>query len=113
MRMLLICALSLAAPALEAKGIGCPTGTTPRGEATPEISEAWCEDANAKMHGPYKSWWPNGKLGNEGQYERGKATGKWRGWYESGELQGEEWFEDGVKMKAVYYDRQGHKKPSR
>jgi hypothetical protein len=49
-----------------ADGIGCPAGTTPRGEETPEATEAWCEDANYKMHGPFRAWWPNGKLGIEG-----------------------------------------------
>jgi len=94
-----------------ANGIGCPKGTTPSGETTPEVSEAWCEDSNHEMHGPYRAWWPNGKPGTEGQYEHGTATGKWRGWYESGELQGEEWFENGRKTKGVYYDKRGHEIP--
>ena len=94
-----------------AKGIDCPKGTTPNGETTPDVSEAWCEDSNHKMHGPYRVWWPNGKLGNEGQYEHGDASGKWRAWYETGELQGEEWFENGKKAKGHYYDKQGHEIP--
>lgn len=93
-----------------AKGIECPKGTTPNGETTPEVSEAWCEDLNHKMHGPYRAWWPNGKLGTEGEYDHGKATGKWRGWYESGQLQGEEWFENGKKTKGNYYDKQGNER---
>ena len=91
-----------------AGGIDCPKGTTRNGETTPEASEAWCEDTNHRMHGPYRAWWPNGNLGTEGQYEHGVATGKWRGWYESGELQGEEWFEGGRKTKSVYFDKRGH-----
>jgi hypothetical protein len=37
-----------------ADGIGCPKGTEPKGEQTPEVSEAWCEKSvNGKvlMHG--------------------------------------------------------------
>jgi antitoxin component YwqK of YwqJK toxin-antitoxin module len=60
------------------------------------------------MHGPYRSWWPNGKLGTSGQYVYGKAEGKWRGWYRTGELQGEEWFENGKSVKVIYYDKKGH-----
>lgn len=94
-----------------AEGISCPKGTSPNGERTPDVSEAWCEDENHKMHGPYRAWWPNGKLGNEGQYKHGAEIGKWRAWYESGKLQGEEWFENGDKKKGRYYDKQGHKIP--
>ncbi|MDH4164603.1 MAG: hypothetical protein OEW15_18220 [Nitrospirota bacterium] len=81
-----------------ADGIGCPKGTKPKGEQTPEVSEAWCDKSvsgKVVMHGPYRSWWPNGKLGTEGKYENGKQVGLLRGWYESGELQGEELFENG------------------
>jgi len=102
-------------PALAlADGIGCPKGTTPNGESEPDVSEAWCEilkDGRTVQHGPYRSWWPNGKLGTEGQYEYGKQTGRWRGWYETGELQGEEWYEHGKKVKARYFDKQGHEIP--
>ncbi len=91
-------------------GIGCPKGTTPNGEETPEVSEAWCElqwNGQTVQHGPYRAWWPNGKLGTTGQYDHGKAVGKWTGWYSSGELQGEEWFQNGKKVKARYLDRKG------
>ena len=94
-----------------ADGIGCPKDTIPNGETTPDVSEAWCEDSNHKMHGPYRAWWPNEQLGNEGQYEHGSPVGKWRAWYESGELQGEEWFENGKISKAHYYDKQGNEIP--
>jgi antitoxin component YwqK of YwqJK toxin-antitoxin module len=90
-----------------AKGIGCPKNTTPNGEKTPEGSEAWCEDRNQQMHGPYRAWWPNGILGTKGQYEHGIATGKWLGWYPNGKIQGEELFKNGGKIKAQYFDKQG------
>ncbi|MDH4099873.1 MAG: hypothetical protein OEV28_04800 [Nitrospirota bacterium] len=93
-----------------AEKIDCPKGTTPKAETTPEVSEAWCElheNGKAVMHGPFRAWWPNGKLGTEGQYDHGKAVGVWRGWYETGELQGEEWFENGKKVRSRYLDKQG------
>ncbi len=67
-------------------------------------------DGKKVMHGPYRAWWPNGKLGTEGQYLNGKPDGLWRGWYESGELQGEELFKNGIKVKSRYYDKQGKEK---
>jgi antitoxin component YwqK of YwqJK toxin-antitoxin module len=91
--------------------VTCPKGTVPNGEITPEVKEAWCEimwHGKTVQHGPYRSWWPNGKLGTTGQYVYGKAEGKWQGWYSTGQLQGEEWFENGRKVKAIYYDRKGN-----
>lgn len=97
-----------------ADGIDCPAGTTPRGETTPDVSEAWCEvfkDGKTVHHGPYLAWWPNGKLGTKGQYEYGKPVGRWHGWYETGELQGEEWYENGKKVKSRHFDKKGNKIP--
>jgi hypothetical protein len=107
--------LALAIPALCRGGdLVCPKGTTPKAESTPQVSEAWCEILRAgatEMHGPYRAWWPNGKLGTEGQYSHEKQTGRWRGWYETGELQGEEWYEDGRRVKGHYFDKAGHEIP--
>ena len=110
-RSLCLLAIFFASQSTVAEGIGCPKGTTPNGETSPEVSEAWCEDSSHKMHGPYRAWWPTKKLGNEGQYNHGAAIGKWRAWYESGELQGVEWFENGKKTKGLYYDKQGREIP--
>lgn len=108
-------ALFVALPCIAGSNdIGCPEGAKPNGETTPEVSEAWCEiskGGKTVQHGPYRAWWPNGKLGTEGQYDYGKAVGHWRGWYETGELQGEEWFENGIKVKVRYFDKKGHEIP--
>ena len=91
--------------------ITCPKGTKPNGEDTPDVKEAWCEitwHGQTVQHGPYRAWWPNGKLGTSGQYVYGKAEGKWIGWYPSGQVQGEEWFESGKKVKGRYFDKLGH-----
>ena len=83
----------------------------PKAEETPEAREAWCEilwHGKTVQHGPYRSWWPNGKLASKGQYVYGKADGKWQGWYGNGQVQGEELFDLGRKVKSRYFDKQGH-----
>jgi antitoxin component YwqK of YwqJK toxin-antitoxin module len=59
------------------------------------------------MHGPYRAWWPNGKLGTVGQYENGVTEGKWSGWYSNGHLQGYEWFKAGKLVRGRYWDESG------
>ena len=104
--------------ALTAQGqepFACPDGARPNGEATPEVRESWGEltlNGSVVMHGPYRSWWPNGTLGNSGQYDRGKAVGKWSAWFPSGKLQAEEWFEDGQRTRARYWNEEGLSVPS-
>ena len=90
--------------------ITCPKGTVPNGEDTQDVKEAWCEvlwHGKKVEHGPYRAWWPDGKLGTTGQYVYGKAEGKWRRWSSTGQLQEEEWFENGRKVKDIYYDDKG------
>ncbi len=97
-----------------ANNIECPKGTTLKRETTPEVSEAWCEilvDGKTVMHGPYRVWWPNGKLGTKGQYHYGKMVGHWRGWYDNGKPQGDEWFDDGRKVKGRYWSKHGKEIP--
>ena len=99
-----------------AGGIVCPEGTKPNGEQTPEVSEAWCElkwKGKIVLHGPYRSWWSNGKLGNVGQYEKGKAVGKWMAWYETGQKQAEETFFNGKKVSETLWNKDGSIKISK
>lgn len=106
--------LSLAGSLVFAAGIGCPKETRLNGESTPDVSEAWCEVAHDRvkvLHGPYRAWWPNGKLGNAGQYHFGRAVGKWTAWHPNGKLQGEEWFADGVIVKARFFNEAGKEVP--
>src|SRR2546427_4601198 len=67
-RHLVMMALLVLMPAAGLAGeLSCPRGTTPNGERTPEVSEAWCEtmrDGRVVFHGPYRAWWPNGQLIN-------------------------------------------------
>jgi antitoxin component YwqK of YwqJK toxin-antitoxin module len=108
--LLAILALTVAPIIHSADELQCPSGTTPNGETTPDVSEAWCEvswNGKTVMHGPYRAWWPNGRLGTSGQYNHGEPEGKWSGWYPSGQLQGEEWFESGKRVKSRYFDKKG------
>ena len=41
---------------------------------------------NGQRHGPYKSWWNNGALKEQGLYEADKRVGIYRWFRESGEL---------------------------
>jgi hypothetical protein len=93
----------------DAGSLKCPKGTIPNGEGTPEVSEAWCERSlDRSMHGPYRAWWPNKKLGTTGQYANGVAVGRWTGWYQSGRIQGYEWFEAGKLIRSQYWDESGN-----
>ena len=106
----LACAFAVGGCASSNENIECPVGTTSAGETTPEVREAWCElerNGTVVQHGPYRAWWPNGKLGSSGQYSYGQPVGKWTGWFPSGTIQGEEWFEDGTLVKSRYYTEQG------
>ncbi|MGZ0019680.1 hypothetical protein [Nitrosomonas sp. wSCUT-2] len=71
--VILVALLTLSGNSFAGEGIGCPAGTKPNGETIPDVSEAWREivrDGKVEYHGPYRAWWLNGKLGNEGQYSK-------------------------------------------
>jgi len=105
--LLLLWLLAAGPPVAYGESLNCPMGTTPEGERTPEVSEAWCEtihEGKAVLHGPYRAWWPNGQLGTVGQYHYGKPVGVWRGWYADGKRQGEESFEDGRRVGGRYWN---------
>ncbi len=89
----------------------CPPGTVANGEQTPDVDEEWCEIPGAPpvLHGPYRAWWPNGKLGTRGQYTTGKRTGKWIGWYPSGKLQGNEWYVSDKLSRSEYWKESGER----
>jgi hypothetical protein len=81
-RLVLVGFLAMTQGAALAADLNCPKGTTPNGERTPEVSEAWCETTRGGrvvLHGPYRAWWPNGQLGTDGQYRYDKPVGTWKG----------------------------------
>ncbi|MBX2882804.1 MAG: hypothetical protein KTR32_22835 [Granulosicoccus sp.] len=84
----------------------CPPDTILNEESRPELSVSWCEviiNGDTVFHGPYRAWWPNGRLGNEAHYEYGVPVGLWRGWYASGALQGSNLYENGVVVHKERY----------
>lgn len=104
-----VLAIFLSCP-LYANDIQCPEGTTVKGETTPELREAWCEfslETKTVVHGPYKAWYPNGVLGNSGQYEEGIPVGTWYSWYDTGEKQGEEVFKNGEIISTTIWEKNG------
>ena len=95
---------------VDGQSLTCPAATTPKGERTPEVSEAWCEalhEGKVVLHGPYRAWWPNGQLGTDGRYHYGRPVGVWKGWYVDGKRQGEESFEDGRRIGGGYWNENG------
>ena len=49
-----------------------------------------------RFHGPYKEWYPNGKIWKEGSYEENNRVGEWKWYAENGQL-----------AKQAYYDSNG------
>ena len=49
-----------------------------------------------RFHGPYKEWYPNGKLWKEGLYEENNRVGDWKWYAENGQL-----------VKQAFYDSDG------
>jgi len=84
----------------------CPPETIENERVTPDISVVWCEviiEDKVVLHGPYRAWWPNGQLGNDGYYEMGVPVGTWTGWYHSGVIQGINVYENGKLVKEERY----------
>ena len=49
-----------------------------------------------RFHGPFKEWYPNGKLWKEGLYEENNRVGDWKWYAENGQL-----------VKQAFYDSDG------
>jgi hypothetical protein len=72
---------------LDEPPLTCPAGAT-RVEARPPAGpEAWCERAG-RREGPYRAWYPKGRLKIEGAYAEGKKAGRWTYWHGNGILGG-------------------------
>jgi hypothetical protein len=74
-------------PAVDA-GITCPAGTTAADARPPAGREEWCErvgrDGSRIRHGPYRAWYPDGRLKIEGQFVEGDKSGHWTFWHGNG-----------------------------
>lgn len=62
---------------------------------------------NELLDGPYKSYWPNGKLRETGAYKEGGKHGKWQSYYDTGKKHEVQEFENSVnvgELMAYYPD---------
>jgi len=64
----------------EATPQGCPQGTASFGAAPPEGSATWCERDDGTRHGPYQSWYADGRSREQGTYKDGVPAGNWTRW---------------------------------
>lgn len=78
----------------------CPSGTEQLGAEPPEGDMSWCVDNDGNKHGPYKTWYENGKIESEGEYSKGVRIGTWRYWSPSGKLERTE-----VRVDVCVYAR--------
>lgn len=69
-------------------GIACPRGTALTGARPPAGREQWCEkldqSGNRVRHGPYRAWYPDGRIKIEGQFVEGDRSGRWTFWHGNG-----------------------------
>ncbi len=75
-----------ASPMLAETALACPPATSVRNGRIDELTEQWCADADGTMHGPYRSWHPNGRLRSTVQYREGREHGPTRSWHPNGPL---------------------------
>ncbi|WPB73736.1 hypothetical protein KYC5002_32435 [Archangium violaceum] len=77
--------------------LACPAGTKQTGNLNDGL---YCRKVDAKAdrnaaHGPYASYFPNGKKSAEGQYVDGFRTGLWTFYSEDGQVRGRTEFQGG------------------
>ena len=83
----------------------CPRDTEKVGDAPPGGGVVWCEDADGRKQGPYRSWYDSGQLEEEGQYRDGTKVGQWRYFDEQGELKGTKMFRQRVTVNFCVYEK--------
>ncbi|KFA94359.1 toxin-antitoxin system YwqK family antitoxin [Archangium violaceum] len=77
--------------------LACPAGTLQTGNLKDGL---YCRKGDVKAgrgdaHGPYASYFPNGKKSAEGQYVDGFRTGLWTFYSEDGQVRGKTEFQGG------------------
>ena len=88
----------VASKSAAAVGLACPEGTTQRGAAPPDGQRVWCETSGGVSHGPFRSWYADGKRKAEGSFDQGEADGEWSSWYETGQLRSRGRYERGAPV---------------
>jgi antitoxin component YwqK of YwqJK toxin-antitoxin module len=86
MRTSLTALIVIAIWTLESAAVSCPVGTKPVTQELPQDKEERCIlERNGKRHGPFQTWYPNGRLRQEGNYRYGQAQGQWTYYYPNGQ----------------------------
>ena len=118
------------------KPLKCPSGTERIGSGPPTGKREYCAKLHKKSgemrkHGPWRAFWPNGKVEStrvykkgkehglyrgynlegrkilEGKYQKGVKVGTWSKFKRSGDLEKETDYEDGQKAVIRLYDDAG------
>jgi hypothetical protein len=80
-------AMLLGLPAVNAD-VTCSGGTAVVEARPPAGREEWCERRGAAgrpiRQGPYRAWYPNGRLKIEGEFLDGEKSGRWTFWHGNG-----------------------------
>jgi hypothetical protein len=106
--LLLVCCLPLAA--IADATLDCPEGTTLKGDAPPKGRELRCENADGKLHGPYKRWYGNGQLNQLMHYQDGIEHGQQEAWWPNGNPMMRGISVNGERFKGYeYFDMNGNK----
>ena len=69
----------------------CPKGTEAYGGRPPLGNREYCgrpgpadSPESVTNHGPWRYWWPNGKLQHSGKYKDGQKHGQFTQWADTG-----------------------------
>ena len=78
----------------------CPTGTREASGTQNGGRSWWCElegERGGLRHGPSRSWFPNGYVEAEGEFDHGRRTGTWTRYWRSGGRHVQAEFHDDVQ----------------
>ena len=82
-------------------------------DGTPHMrwrEKVYSDESANKNDGPSKTWWPNGKLSEEGNYVDGLKDGEWKLWHENGkEAKTENYIHGKIDGKSTLYRDDGTK----
>lgn len=90
----------------------CPPQTREAGTLAQGGREWWCETRDGDgwvRQGPSRSWFDNGRVEMEGEYDHGRRTGTWTRYWRTGRRRAQAEFRHGVQDGWMHrWDRYGH-----
>lgn len=104
------------------RDIRCPEGTHAHvvtyESDSPEAETMWCIRSDGVRNGPHASWFRNGNLSREGQYDEDVRVGRWTYYHPNGEpkIEGEYAPEESTRVEGQMFgpwigrDEHGEKK---